>query len=152
MMDEKYDMIHRQLYDGAFAYFVAESGIDVSSYKVIEIPGAYYYSPSKVQLTYRKRPHTKITIDLGSYNWGKHVYKDLASYLLIDEDTVETAEVQYRNYVSGRADMESRLTGVKYKTTIANIPEDANEYPDVNTLERTFSVKKNDKIYGIDFV
>ena len=153
ILDKKYDDIHDQMYHAALsAYFAAYNPVDYDysyDYKCIEIPAAYYDNASKVQVISKTYPYKRFTVDLSPY-WGEYMFKDKASYTSIDTDemTVKTAEIKYRDYVKGYAEMESRLTGVKYTVSLKDVPNDIREYPDDKSMENTFAYLVNNKIYG----
>jgi hypothetical protein len=153
ILDKKYDNIHYQMYQDALsAYFAAYHSADYDysyDYRCIELPSAYYDNASKVQIISKTFPYKCFTVDLSPY-WGDYMFKDKASYTCIDADemTVKTAEVKYRDYVKGYAEMESRITGAKYNVSLKDLPNDVREYPDDKSMENTFAYLVNNKIYG----
>ena len=67
---------------------------------------------------------------------------------MIDDDTVNSAEIKYKDYVRGTAEMQSRLTGVKFNISLKDVNDNMNEYPDEHTVNQTFGYKVINKIYG----
>lgn len=151
MLDKKYDDIHYQLYQTALSAYLSAYNLSFDTYRCIEIPSAYYNTPSKVEMICKEFPYKRYTVDLTPY-WGQYMFNDKASYLAVDVDdmTVNTAELKYCDYVNGRVEMESRITGVKYVTSLKDIPNDVKEYPDDKSILNTFAYLVNNKIYGVE--
>ncbi len=147
MLSGKYDDIHKQLYSAALDRYVSYTGIDKDSYRFVEVPASYYDTPGKVQVVSKEYPYKRTTVDLTDY-WEPYMFKDGCSYLAIDEMTVASAEVKYRDYVRGYAEMESRITGYQYTAALKDVPVTAKEYPDENSVSNTFGYKVLNKIYG----
>ena len=68
----------------------------------------------------KEYPYKRQVVDLTPF-WEAYKFKDNISYLKLDDMTVLTSEIKYRDYVRGIAEMESRMTGVKYKTSLNKV-------------------------------
>jgi hypothetical protein len=148
VISKKYDDIHNQLYERALSSYMDANNMNSTYYRTIEIKSSYYNEPSSVKIIERTPPYKTTIVDLTEY-WSDYIYSNTLSYLKIDDDiTTQTAEVKYKDYVRGTAEMESRLTGVKYKTDINKLPLDVKEYPDDHAMSTTFGYKVQNKIYG----
>ena len=147
ILNKKYDFVHQQMYEHALSEYFSYAGISKDDYRTVEIPSSYYDSPSRLQLIEKTFPYRRKVIDLTPF-WESYKFKESISYLKIDDETILTSEVKYRDYVRGTAEIESRMTGVKYKAALKDIPEDMKDYPDDNSIEHTFGYKLQNKIYG----
>lgn len=149
MLNKKYDDIHHQMYEHALSAYFSYAKISPDNYRTIEIPvTSYYDSPTKVQIISKEYPYKRQVVDLTPF-WEAYKFKDNISYLKLDDMTVLTSEIKYRDYVRGIAEMESRMTGVKYKTSLNKVPDYVKDFPDEHPIEQTFSYKLQNKIYGI---
>lgn len=147
MLNNKYDNVHHQMYTHALSKYFSYTGIDETSYKTVEIPAAYYDTPSKVQLIEKSFPYKRKTIDLSPY-WETYKFKESVSYIKLDDMTMSTSEVKYRDYVRGVAELQSRMTGVKYKVKLNEVPESMKDYPDEVSISDSFTYKVQNNIYG----
>lgn len=134
----KYDDIHKQMYTHALEKYFAYAGITPDEYRTLELPSSYYESPSRVQLIEKTFPYKRKVVDLTPF-WEDYKFKESMSYLKIDDMTMLTAEVKYRDYVRDIAEVESRMTGKRYKVHLKDIPEGTKNYPDDNSFEKTFT-------------
>lgn len=147
VLNSKYDDVHHQMYVHALSKYFSYSGVDDNLYKTIEIPSSYYDTPSRVQLIEKSFPYKRKTIDLTPY-WESYKFKESSSYVKLDDMTMATSEVKYRDYVRGIAELQSRMTGVKYRVKLKDVPENMNDYPDENSISDSFTYKVQNNIYG----
>ena len=147
ILNKKYDNVHVQMYNHALSEYFSYAGINSDDYRTVEIPASYYDTPSKVQLIEKTYPYKRKTVDLTPW-WETYKFKESTSYVKLDDMTILTSEVKYRDYVRGIAEIESRMTGVKYKSKLKDIPEDMKDFPDDNYIDKTFGYKLQHKIYG----
>ena len=147
ILNKKYDNVHLQMYNHALSEYFSYTGINSDDYRTVEIPASYYDTPSKVQLIEKTYPYKRKTVDLTPW-WETYKFKESTSYVKLDDMTILTSEVKYRDYVRGIAEIESRMTGVKYKSKLKDIPEDMKDFPDDNSIDKTFGYKLKHKIYG----
>ena len=144
---EKPDKIHQQLYrDALQKYFVEhpEYSLYRSAYHFIEIKNNEYWQPSYVNIISKRPPHKRNKVWLDPY-WCEYQNKkkNNYSYTYIDEDSIKDARIIYINYITGEVEMESKLTGVKFKVPFSQIDENTPLSPDLIPDEYSFSYQYN---------
>ena len=150
VINSRQDDIHAQMYAKALKSWISYAGIDPDSYRMIEIKASYFDTPSKVDVMLKEYPYTRKIVDLSPF-WDEYDFSSSMSYMKLDNDnSVETAEVIYKDYVRGYAVMHSRLTDATFKVSLKDLPEDAKEYEDEKSFVHSFSYKVSNKIYGRD--
>lgn len=151
VINNKQDDIHSQMYNSALSLYMSYAGLSDDDYRFVELRSSYFDDPSRVQVISKSYPYKRKTVDLTPW-WGEYDFKDRMSYLKIDEDdmTVKTAEIVYKNYVTGEAELYSRYSGKKFKVDMKDIPNDVKEIDDSLNMRHTFGYKVQKKIYGRD--
>lgn len=147
IVNNRYDNVHRQLYAHALDRYFSYAAISPDDYHTLELPSSYFDSPSKVKLVRKEYPYKSKVIDLTPY-WEEYKFSNDTLQVMIDDDTVNSAEIKYKDYVRGTAEMQSRLTGVKFNISLKDVNDNMNEYPDEHTVNQTFGYKVINKIYG----
>lgn len=160
-LNDKYDDIHKQLYNRALNKFIEEyiqtNNLDISienfkkNYKFIEIKKDEYFKPSKVLIKSVKVPFGILegkAIDLSKY-WDKYEFntnfKDL-SEILFDEDSIKDAELIYIDYVKGKGKFKSKFTEKSFWVDFKFINNNTKINKDSFSLENTFTYKFRNKI------
>ena len=143
------DDIHAQMYEMALSSMMSYAGITADDYRFVELKTSYFDEPSKVCVISKAYPYTRKVVDLTSY-WPEYQFSEKMSYIMLDNDlTVDTAEVVYRDFVKGYAELRSRYTGRTFKVPLKNLPKDIKDVDDPANLEHSFSYKVVNKIYGV---
>ena len=150
VVKSKQDAIHSQMYEEALAQYVSYAGIIEDDYRFIELRASYWDEPSSVQVITKRYPYSRQTVSLSPW-WNDYKFDGRMDLLEIDNDnTVNTAEVVYRDYVRGYAELRSRYTGRTFKVALKDVPEDVKEIEDEKSMQHTFSYKVQHKVYGQD--
>jgi hypothetical protein len=145
LTSNKYNNVHKQLYNDALCKYLSENNIDKSKFflenKVIEQKGDEYWMPSKIIVISKTydNGYSKQVIDLAPY-WN-HT-QDNAEYdyndIKIHKSDYNDSEIIYIDYVAGTVAMRSKTTGdiqhVDFKYIDGNTPV-SDEY----TLKETFT-------------
>ena len=150
LTSDKYNNVHRELYDDALCKYLSENNIDKETFflenKIIEQKADEYWMPSKVIVMSRtyNNGYSKYVIDLAPY------WNDTQAYKEYDHTEIKTSnskyndnEIIYINYVSGEVTLKSRSTGeiqyVDFKYVDGDTPV-SEDY----TLDDTFTyIAKN---------
>jgi len=153
-ISDKYNDIHRQLYQRAVDKLLKELNISKEdlkiNYKLVEIKQDEYFKPSKVIIKNLSYPFTATTYDLDKY-WDNYEfleeYKDLSEYW-IDEESTKDAELIYIDYIKGKGKFKSKYTQKEFWVDFNYINENTRLNKDNFSLTNTFSYKLNNKIFG----
>ncbi|MBO5005465.1 MAG: hypothetical protein J6D03_09595 [Clostridia bacterium] len=140
---DKPDKVHNQLYRDALQKYLVEHpelNIYKSAYHFIEIKNTEYWQPSYVNIISKRPPHRRNKVWLDSY-WCKYQnkYGDNYTYTYIDNDSMIDARVISINYVAGEVEMQSKLTGVKFKIPFNKLDDTTPLSPDFLENDNTFS-------------
>lgn len=156
-ISNKYDVVHDELYNKALDKYLKEkysTEEDIANFKkthiFLEIKQPEYYIPSKVIIKELVYPYTVETIDLTQY-WDNYQFNDEyrnKDEILLDEDSLKDGEIIYIDYVKGQAKLKSRYTGKEFWLDFKYLDENTKVNKDEYSLEKTFSYKIQNKIYG----
>ena len=155
IMSDKYDIIHRRLYDNALKAYYADKAIDASQYTAREIVTSSDVKslmlPSKALITERVYPYKHYIIDLTSY-WETYKFDDFdndgIAQKMLPNDYADEFVICYRDYVRGYAEVEGRMSGIHFKIPLSEA-SGLEDIHDDNGIKTTFGYKLRNKIYGV---
>lgn len=130
--------IHQQIYNKALSDFLEENPkYNDTNIKIIEIKGKEYWEPSKIRIIdYSTKPYKYSTISLQQWWNNQYNYKEETN---IDPMIgSNNDQVDFLNYVQGKATMYDRYENKKYKVDFKNIGKDTEITEDYNVYSRTF--------------
>lgn len=153
-ISDKYDNIHKQLYNHAIKKLIKKLNISEEelkiNYRLIEIKNIEYYKPSKVIIKKLSYPFEIKKYSLDEY-WDNYEFieenKDLEQYWF-DEDSIKDAELIYIDYIKGKGKFRSKFTQKEFWVDFKFINENTRISLEDLSLSNTFSYKLNNKIYG----
>lgn len=140
-------LVHQKLYDDALAKYKNVSGKTDDLYKFIEIKGSYFDSPSSVVVTERKAPFRKYKVSLEEY-WGEYKFYENSSEMKIDEYSLGTSEIIYKDYVAGTALLRSKINGDRFQVPLSSVDDTWQNAECMDLTNKTFRYKidKNMKV------
>ena len=114
----------------------------LKTHRIVELKNEEYYMPSLVVIFYLYKPFHKVgPYSLEEYWKSEFVTNTMGNKREIDEEeNLEDLEITNIDYVRGKADLESRLTGIKTQIDFDEINNDiaiSDDYLDV--YKKTFS-------------
>lgn len=137
----KCEDIHKQAFDIAIESFKKENHINESSYSISEIKNKDWKKAPYIILTYNHYPFNRKKISLEKW-WNISFASDTTSSwkdVILDDDSMKDAEITSIDYVNGIVDMESKLTGNKFKMPFSRLDENTRLNIDKCTLSGTFT-------------
>lgn len=121
-LNNKYDEIHKQLYEAALENFIIDNKNEIfvkNNIKYIELQNKNdkYNTPSKILILYINDDNIKCSIikSLSKYwpDTSQYMYNDIDK-IKVCKNTIKDAKMININYVLGEITFESDLNGVIY--------------------------------------
>lgn len=122
LISDKNTLVHIDLYNDALSSMQAEKNYTTYSYTFTEITGTYFDSPSSVIVTEKQYPFKQKIIDLTPY-WKTYQFNADKMEIKLDEYTIQTSEVIYKDYINGKAIIQSKYTGIQTVVDLNAIPD-----------------------------
>lgn len=116
----KQDKIHCQLYRNALQKYLVDHQnylLYRTAYNFIEIKGEEYWMPSYVNIVMKHYPYTRNKVWLNDYwdDYQKKISNRSPYDIMIDDATMNDAQIVDINYATGEATLKSKYTGVEVK-------------------------------------
>lgn len=141
----KYNIIHKELYEEALKKLFIYLNIDINNvnnnYKIIEIKNTEFFLPSSVILISKTFPFNKETYDLTNY-WPEYIFnKYNINDINYNIEKYNDLEIIYIDYIKGIVVMESRYNNVKLNVSFDLIDKDNIKIGESYSLKNLFSNK-----------
>lgn len=127
-VSDKYNIVHKQLFNDAVQKYLTASSIDSISFyqnnKVFELKNDEYWKPSKLVILSREYENgfKKTIVDLTEY-WNTELSFQNKTYKTIkfDNENINDFEITYIDYVKGKVTIKSKTTDKEYKIDFDDI-------------------------------
>lgn len=143
-LSNKCEDIHKQVYDEAIMKFLT-SNPEYSGYDIQEIRNKDWKTAPHILLTSTKFPFKRKQMSLENY-WDMSFMKNVSSSwedIITDEDSMIDAEITSIDYVNGKVNMTSKLTGNEFQVGFDRLNENTKVNDDACTLIGSFTYMAN---------
>lgn len=143
-LSDKYNKIHTLLYQDALNKFYKDypEYENNSNIQIIEIKNKEFWMFPRIYIIdYSKRPFKKIEYSLEPY-WNNIYVEKLEDGKIPSELGNSNDQIDYFNYVSGKATMLNRYENEKYKIDFKDLGENLQLSDNLNVYPDTFAYKK----------
>lgn len=140
IVSNKNSLVHKKLYEDALSKYKTISGKTDELYKFTEIQGSYFDSPSSVMISERKAPFRKYKVSLEEY-WPDYKFYEDSTKIKIDEYSLATSEIIYKDYVNGTAILQSKMNGERFSVPLSSVDDTWKNAECMDLSNKTFRYK-----------